>query len=127
MTDPVTGRARRFSGQRAYSLSGELRQDLIAQRWAWGVEADYVDEARDFGLDEIEIDDRGLDLDLFVETTRFWGVKMQLSAINLLDREFLRDRRLFDGPRTEDANLSLRELRDRRRGRTLVFNVSGTF
>lgn len=127
VTDPVTGQARRFSGQRGYSLFGELRQDLVAQRWAWGVEADYVDESRNFGLDEIEIDDRGLDLELFIETTRFWGVKMQLNAVNVLDREFLRDRRLFDGPRGDDANLSLRELRDRRRGRTLVFSVSGTF
>ena len=127
VTDPVTGQGRRFSGQRGYSLFSEFRQDLITQRWAWGFEADYVDASREFGLDEIEIDDRGLDLELFIETTRFWGVKMQLSAVNLLDREFLRDRRLFDGPRADDASLSLRELRDRRRGRTLVFNVSGTF
>ena len=127
VTDPVTGLDRRFSGQRGYSLFSELRQDVIEQRWAWGVELEYADQAQNFGLDELEIFQNGLDIDAFVETTRFRGVKMRLEAFNLIDFKIERDRRLFDGPRGDDAELILRELRDRRRGRTLIFTISGTF
>lgn len=126
VTDPVTGEDRRFSGQRRYALEGELRQDLVDIGWAWGIESDYVDRSVRFELDELDIDDRGVDVEAFIETTRYFGVKMQLTLQNLLNREFLRDRSVFDGPRGSSP-VQFREARDLRRGRSVVLSVSGAF
>ncbi|MBS3743468.1 MAG: TonB-dependent receptor [Wenzhouxiangellaceae bacterium] len=126
VTDPVTGADRRFSGQRSYALEGELRQDLVDIGWAWGIESDYVDRAVRFELDELDIDDRGVDVEAFIETTRYFGVKMQLTIQNLLNREFLRDRTVFDGPRGSSP-VQFREVRDLRRGRSVRLSVSGAF
>ena len=126
VTDPVTDMARRFSGQRRYQLEGELRQDLVEAGWAWGVESDYVDRAVAFELDELDIDERGVDVEAFVETTRYFGVKMQLTVQNLLDRRFLRDRTVFTGPRGSSP-ADFREVRDLRRGRSVVLSISGSF
>jgi len=126
VTDPVTGMTRRFSGQRSYALEGELRQDLVEAGWAWGVETDYVDRAVGFELDELDIDERGVDMEVFVETTRYFGVKMQLTVQNLLDRRFLRDRTVFSGPRGSSPT-DFREVRDLRRGRSALLSISGSF
>ena len=126
VTDPVTGENRRFSGRRRYVLEGELRQDLIDIGWAWGIESDYVDRSVRFELDELDINDRGVDVEAFVETTRWFGAKIQLTIQNLLDRKFLRDRTVFDGPRGSSP-VDFREIRDRRRGRSVLLSVSGAF
>lgn len=126
VTDPVTGMTRRFSGQRRYTLEGELRHDLVEAGWAWGIESDYVDRAIAFELDELDIDERGVDVEAFVETTRYFGVKMQLVVQNLLDRRFIRDRTVFDGPRGT-SQVDFREIRDLRRGRSVLLSISGSF
>ncbi|MEX2498437.1 MAG: TonB-dependent receptor [Wenzhouxiangellaceae bacterium] len=126
VTDPVSGADRRFSGRRRYALEGELRQDLVGARWAWGIETEYADRSVRFELDELDIDDRGVDVEAFIETTRYFGVKMQLTVQNLLDRQFLRDRTVFDGPR-DASPVAFRELRDLRRGRSILLSVSGSF
>ncbi len=126
VTDPVTGKTRRFSGQRRYTLEGELRRDLVEAGWAWGIEADFVDRATVYELDELDIDERGMDVEAFVETTRYFGVKMQLTVQNLLDRRFLRDRTVFDGPRSTSP-VAFREIRDLRRGRSVLLSISGSF
>jgi len=124
--DPVTGTTRRFSGQRSYALEGELRQDLVKAGWAWGIESDYVDRAVAFELEELDIDKEGVDLEAFVETTRYFGVKMQLIIQNLLDRRFVRDRTVFAGPRGS-SEVDFREIRDLRRGRSVLLSISGSF
>lgn len=126
VTDPVTGTTRRFSGRRRYALEGELRQDLVQAGWAWGVESDYEDRSTGFELDELDIDERGVDVEAFVETTRYFGVKMQFTIQNLLDRRFLRDRTVFEGPRGSSPP-EFRELRDLRRGRSVLLSISGSF
>jgi len=126
VTDPVTGKSRRFSGQRFFALEGKLRQDLMAAGWAWGIESDYQDRATGYELDEVDISERGIDVEAFVETTRYFGVKMQLTAQNLLDRQFLRDRSVFAGPR-DSSPVDFREIRDLRRGRSVLLTISGSF
>lgn len=125
-TDPLTGRDRRFSGQRRYDIESALRQDLTALRVAWGLEAEYEDQSTRFELEEIDTDERGLDLEMFVETTRYLGVKLRLTVQNLLDRKFERDRRVFE-PDRDIGELRFRELRDRRRGRSVLLSISGSF
>ena len=67
-----------------------------------------------------------MDVEAFVETTRYFGVKMQLTVQNLLDRRFLRDRTVFDGPRSTSP-VAFREIRDLRRGRSVLLSISGSF
>ncbi len=126
VVDPVTGLTRSFSGRRRFEIESQLRQDLIGQGWAWGLETEYEDQRVVYELDEIDIDERGFDLEAFIETTRFLGVKMQLIVQNLLDRRFERDRLVFEGQRATTAEV-FRELRDRRRGRSVVLSISGSF
>lgn len=126
VTDPVTGRDRSLSGSRKFEVEGEFRQDLIGEGWAWGVETEYEDARIVYELDEIDVDERGVDLGAFIETTRFFGVKMQLIAQNLLDRRFERNRQVFDGARGA-GQLSFQEIRDRRRGRSVLLSISGSF
>ena len=126
VTDPVTGRDRSLSGRRKFEVEGEFRQDLTGEGWAWGLETEYEDARVVYELDEIDINERGIDLGAFVETTRFFGVKVQLIAQNLLDRRFERSRLVFDGAR-DATDLSFREIRDRRRGRSVLLSISGSF
>lgn len=126
VSDPLTGSDRRFSGQRRYTVESTLRQDLTALRLAWGLEAEYETSATAFELEEIDRDQAGLDLEPFIETTRYLGVKLRLTVQNLLDRKFERDRRVF-APDRDLGELRFRELRDRRRGRSVLLSVSGAF
>ncbi|NKI34669.1 TonB-dependent receptor [Wenzhouxiangella sp. XN79A] len=127
ITDPVTGIDRPFSWQRRYAVRTELRQDLVEDGWAWGIETDYADQARSFGADEINRHQDGLDVEAFIETTRFAGVKVRLMAQNLIDRPFERERLLFDGNRAPGASPTVREQRELRRDRSILLSVSGTF
>lgn len=126
VNDPVTERRRVFSLEREFNIEIDFRQDLQKQRWAWGWSMALVGESPFFGIDELDINDRGVDTEIFIETTRWWGVKMRLTLQNLIDREFIRDRRVFTTQRNLSP-LAFRELRDRRRGRSIVFSISGSF
>lgn len=126
VTDPVTQEQRIFSDSRHFDVDINFRQDLQQQRWAWGWSMELVDEAPFFGLDEIDTFDRGVDLEAFIETTRWWGIKMRLTVENITNRQFTRDRRLFTGQRFLSPR-RFTEFRDRRRGRSFVLSFSGSF
>jgi len=126
LTDPVLDRSRRFSGQRRYWIESAFRQDFTGAGWAWGFETEFGDRSTRYELEELDIDDQGVDLEAFIETTRYFGVKMQLIAQNLLDQEFARDRTVFIDSRAS-GRPAFREIRDRRRGRSLLLSISGAF
>jgi hypothetical protein len=126
VTDPVTERTRRFSGQRRYWIESAFRQDLTGAGWAWGLETEFGDDSTRYELEELDVNDRGVDLQAFIETTRYFGVKLQLTAQNLLDQQFTRDRAVFVASRA-DGDIAFREIRQRRRGRSLLLQVSGAF
>jgi len=126
VTDPVTGRDRVLTGEREFTADIDFREDFQRARVAWGWTLRLRAEQPDFGVDELDISDRGVDLEAFLETTRWLGVKIRATIQNILDREFIRDRQVFTG-RRGSSPLAFRELRDRRRGRSLVFEISGTF
>ncbi len=126
VTDPVTGQGRRFSDEREVTFELEFRQDLPGPRFSWGWELEKQSSLTRFGVDELDRFSRGVDLEAFIETSRWLGVKFTLTAENLLDRRFRRDRTVFDGRRGQSP-LLFREDRDRRRGRSLILGVNGTF
>jgi outer membrane receptor for ferrienterochelin and colicin len=126
VNDPVTGLERAFSWQPKFRLDAEFRQDLITSQTAWGLEAYYQEATTGYELSELDRRDDGVDLEFFIETTRFQGMKLGMVVQNLLDRRFGRDRLVYAGSRLDQLPL-YRELRDFRRGRSVVFTLSGNF
>lgn len=126
VTDPVTQRQRDFSLLREWDIQFRFRQDLQEQRWAWGGQLEFIGGENFYGIDELDRFDEGVDLELFIETTRWWGIKTRLTFETVSNREFVRDRRVYVGQR-DLSPLLFRELRDRRRGRSVVLSFSGSF
>jgi len=126
VTDAATGLDRVLSDEREFTADIDFREDFERARVAWGWTMRLRGERPLFGVDELDTFDRGVDFQAFLETTRWLGVKMRATLQNILDREFIRDRQVFDG-RRGSAPEAFREFRDRRRGRSLVFEISGTF
>ncbi|MGF1455006.1 MAG: TonB-dependent receptor plug domain-containing protein [Alphaproteobacteria bacterium] len=126
VTDPVTGLERPLSGEREWSVQLDFRQDLTRQRWAWGWDLDLFAREPFFGLDELDLQRRTGDLDAFIETTRFWGMRMRLGANNLFNQGRDRSRAVFAGARG-NAPVAFSEIRDRDWGRSVFLAFSGTF
>ncbi len=126
VTDPVTGLDRVLSGEREWSVRLEFRQDLTQQRWAWGWDLDLFAPQPFFGLDEFDLQRRTGDLDAFIETTRFWGIRIRLGANNLFNQGQDRDRTVFAGARGASP-IAFSEVRDRDWSRSVFLTFSGTF
>ena len=60
----------------------QFRQDLTARQFSWGVEYWGGFSYDDFLVDEIQTFNANKTLHFFVETTRFFGVKIQLEVTN---------------------------------------------
>jgi outer membrane receptor protein involved in Fe transport len=114
VTDPVTGQDRRLSGESGgsgyrtlgtlnknmkYHARLDFRQDLEAARLAWGwTIADRGDRPL-YKVNELDVNSEGTAVNVFVETTRWFGIKIRLIAENVLDFERRRERTLFVGER----------------------------
>ncbi|HEX7071848.1 MAG TPA: TonB-dependent receptor [Rhodothermales bacterium] len=136
--DPVTGRDRVLSGEggaekpipfrdeNRYAYGVAFRQDFSDARVAWGIAVRGRADRTRFLVDELDVYGDGTELNVFVETTRWFGQKIRLSADNLLDFNFVRNRTIFLGERGLSP-IARRELQDRTDGRRLVLSVSGSF
>jgi hypothetical protein len=124
--DPLTGRERVLSNERAWRIEAELRQDLPAARLGWGLSGSLRDGFTRFGLDEIDRF-KGLgNLNGYIESRAVESLRIRLGVNAVFRNNENRDRRVFDGPRNASP-LEFRELRDRRRSRTLYLEVRGVF
>jgi hypothetical protein len=123
--DPITGETRRVTSLANPIVTINLRQDLTAQRFAWGVRYEPPREVFIFFANEAIFEERTHQLTAFVETTRFFGVRMQLEVRNIGGQEFPRDRLLFAPDRSGDFIGS--EVLRRRRGEFVKFTVSDQF
>jgi hypothetical protein len=140
VTDPVTGKSRQLTadggfsgppnipldGQNEYAFDIVYRQDFQDADIAWGWDiAEQADRPR-FKVNELDIYDETLEVNLFVETTRWFGIKLRLEGRNLLNYMETRDRILYEGYRELDQATS-RVLRERVAGRRLNLILSGSF
>ncbi len=142
VTDPVTGQKRvlsatqiGFGGPPAvrfqdngseYLFDIAFRQDLDNAQIAWGWDiAAQADRPR-FKVNELEVFDEGLEVNVFVESTRWFGVKLRVEGRNLLNYNETRDRTLYEG-RRELSILSSRILRQRTPGSRILITLSGNF
>lgn len=127
--DPVTGRDRVLSDEAEYEFRMDFRHNPPGADFAWGGMVAVESEVPVFGLDEFVITDdvdETLDIDIYIETTRWRGIRTRLQFGNVLNRTFHRDRLVFTGQR-ELSPLAYRELRDRKRGHSIELSMTGVF
>ncbi|MBI1187165.1 MAG: TonB-dependent receptor [Alphaproteobacteria bacterium] len=124
VTDPATGRPRDISGWRQSRVEGNFRQDLTAQKLAWGIFFYKEAENVTYRLNELDTYEEGPFVDLWVETTAVPNVKIRVYGANLTANDFVRERRFF----TPDRNGALDRVEERRRnfGPLWGVRISGT-
>ena len=141
VVDPVTGNDRVLSGQggsnayrtlanfnrnNKYFIRMDYRQDFEASRIAWGWTVAERDKRRLYRVNELDIRDEGYAINIFVETTRWKGLKVSLVADNLLNFTQSRDRTFYTGER-ELTPVDSVEMAERFNGRRMTLTVSGSF
>jgi hypothetical protein len=140
VTDPVTGQSRPLSSrtvegailplafrrENKYALTVDYRQDFRQVRMAWGWNIRMRAGRPLYKVNELDIADENTEANIFVETTRWFGVKARIVAENLTDLTETRDRTVYTGERGLSP-VDFRELRERQRGFRMTFIVSGNF
>ncbi|NNE38172.1 MAG: hypothetical protein HKN08_07690 [Gammaproteobacteria bacterium] len=142
VTDPVTGERRRFSGDgggapyrtlevlnnnMSWRYRVDYRQDFEEARVAWGLT--YADRSNRplFKVNELDVHSEGPAGTFFIETTRWFGVKINLLWENLFNFKRNRERTRFTGERDISPVDSI-IIRDRQHDRYRIgLHVSGTF
>jgi len=140
--DPVTGKNRVLSGKNSLGTSVAIpfhdnsdeyeyifdiayRQDFIKVAWGWDI-ADRAERIL-FKVNELDIiDERGLEFNAFVETTRWGGLKTRIEAENILNLAEGRNRTIYTGER-DLSDVKRQEIRDRAKGHRLSLLLSGSF
>ncbi len=115
------------SDEYKYIYDIAFRQDFTAAQVAWGW--DIADRAERilFKVNELDrIDERGLEFNAFVETTRWGGIKVRLDAENILNLAEGRNRTIYTGLRNL-SDVARQEIRDRAKGHRLTLLFSGSF
>lgn len=123
--DPLTGETRAISDYFENQLGIELRQDLSAARFAWGVSFAASSVDSDYRTNEIDRFRELRRVDAFVETTAIAGYKLRLVAYNVTGDTEYRQRVFF----TPDRNgaLELRETMHFRPGTWALLTLSSSF
>lgn len=94
--DPITGEARRFSGERDWTYNVSFRHDLPEHKLAWGASAGRQSDRREFKSAEDVLHDRpGTRFDLFLDSTMITGITVRLSATNIFHPEEFRTRTFY--------------------------------
>jgi hypothetical protein len=99
VTDPVTGEARRISGQSPFEGEINFSQDLPKYRTQWGINTGLGFEERYYRFDQIETVELGTWLQLYAEYKPQPNLSIRVELQNLLGRDFTRTREVYAGPR----------------------------
>jgi hypothetical protein len=138
VVDPVTGLDRvlssegshqgdiLFRNENEWAFLVDYRQDFEEARVAWGWNLATRAERPLFKVNELDVFDEETNVDVFIETTRWFGVKIRLTGLNLLDILQSRDRTVYTGERGLSP-VDFRELRDSTNGARILLSFSGTF
>lgn len=130
--DPVTGEIRRLEFLdpdqpfQTNRIRLEFRHDFPEAQWAWGWDYFYGSFFNEFRIDERRRISFGKkDIDVFIETSRFFGLKLRLEA-GINEPRVLRGRVFFDGPRSGGV-IHATEVRDRAPEKQLLFSIRKAF
>lgn len=131
VTDPQTGEDRRFSSERDWSYNVAYRQELPELKAAWGASAAGLSDRLEYKyLEHVAFDRPTTRLDLFAETTQFFGVTIRGSFANLFHPEETRIRTFYTGSRASGL-VARTETRKQKGGpegtQVITLRVSGTF
>ena len=140
VSDPVTGMSRPltargffsgppnipFNSENDYVFDLAYRQDFQQAQVAWGWDIGKQAKRPRFKVNELEIFNEGLETNVFVETTRWLGIKMRLQGNNLVNYDEVRDRTIYTG-RREVSPVESRILRERKAGYRITLFLSGNF
>ncbi len=140
VTDPVTGEKRqltaggffsgptniRFNNENDYVFDVAFRQDFQQSQISWGW--DIAEQARRprFKVNELEVFNEGLEANVFIETTRWYGIKVRFDARNLLNYDESRNRTIYVGERQQTPVNSM-IIRDRRVGTRFTLTLRSSF
>jgi hypothetical protein len=139
--DPVTGEQRIFSGEggqnayrtltnrnknNKYFVSFDFRQDFESARVAWGWTVAERANRPLYKVNEFDLFYENVAVDAFIETTRWFDMKIRLDAQNITNDASERERTFFTGVRDLTPIDSIL-FNDRYNGRRLVLSVSGNF
>jgi len=138
--DPVTGESRvlsaapgfggppniKFREENRYVFDIGYRQDFEVERVAWGWRVAEQAARPLFKVNELDQFNEGVLIDAFIETTRWFGMKMRIDGNNLLHFSEGRNRTIFAGER-DLSPVASRILRERFSGRRITLSFSGNF
>ena len=140
VTDPVTGEKRvlssrtrpgaifplSFRDDNRFAAIVEFRQDFQKARMAWGWDLRTRAERPLYKVNELDVADDGYEFNVFIESTRWFGLKSKVIAENIFDMVENRDRTVYVGERGLTP-VSFREYRERVRGFRMSFELNGSF
>ena len=112
-----------------YIFDIAYRQDFDEAKVAWGWDIADRAERLIFKVNELDIvDESELELNTFIETTRWAGIKIQLIGQNILNLAEVRNRSEFIGERNSTiSDIEGYEYRYRTKGMRWTFLLSGSF
>jgi hypothetical protein len=100
--DPVTGVERSWSWISEWEVSFDFRQTFPERQMAWGWDYFYLSDASSYRVSRFtNIQRPGGDLDVYVETTRWFGLTTRLGANFILDTTERQDLIFYDGSRAD--------------------------
>lgn len=127
VTDPVTGVDRAYSGFPDNWWNLQFRKDHPESQVAWGFDLNSSGDSESFRLDEFQLNTQdNPTINLFIETTRFFGVTLRANLDDASRTESQRVRQLFDAPR-DVGLIEFVETREANNGLLLRLTVEGTF
>lgn len=140
VTDPVTGSSRqltaggffsgptniRFNNENKYVFDVAFRQDFQPGQFSWGWDIAEQAKRPRFKVNELEVFNEGLEANVFIETTRWYGIKIRFDARNLLNYDESRNRTIYMGER-EQSPINSRIIRDRKVGTRFTLTFSSSF
>ncbi|MBI1234411.1 MAG: outer membrane beta-barrel protein [Alphaproteobacteria bacterium] len=130
ITDPLTGRDRVFTGIREWEARLDFRQTFPEQQWAWGWDYYWLSNGKVFRANELQ--QQGFsdgDFDIYIETTRWFGVTTRLGADYVFDNGQDLRRYIFDPDQggRQGGVVDFIEDRNTSEGATLYVQMRGTF
>ncbi len=126
VTDPLTGEARRFSGDDGFGCGLAFDQDLDGGQWAWGLDHGCdLDAGTRFRVRELRYTESEPYFGAYVQWRPSRELSVRVDVSNLTDAEQRRRRDIHGGPR-DAAPLSLRETYTQSRGSFLFLQIRKT-
>lgn len=125
--DPLTFENRPWSGYREWELRLDYRQTFPEAQMAWGWDYFWLSDGEIYRAQEFR--QQGFtdgDLDIYVETTRYWGVTIRAGIDGVINNGDDRERIFYDGSRANGI-IDAIEYQNASMGDTAYIRVRGTF